>query len=148
MLDYTHFSSEYIRTCKLLRINPDFEVMQIYYETVSDFSDTTLSECFFEARVSLAKFPTPAELREIKNRLSLKQSSNQKALPFKEVEGSPCPQYVKEMLAAFARRRSRFGKRLSKEQHELLDAERSYIFGKDSPYRPKVETKFVSKVEF
>jgi hypothetical protein len=148
MLTFSHFSNEYFRTCKLLGIKPDSEAIEIYYDTVADFSDETLSECFFEARISLKNFPTPAELREIKTRLSLKQSSNQKALPFKEVEGSPCPQYVKEMLAAFARRRSRFPKRLSEEHQEILDAERSYIFGKDSPYRPKVETKFVSKVEF
>lgn len=148
MLNFNHFESEYTRTSRLLGIRVDPEVVGLYYDTVKNFTNPELTEAFFEARVTMEKFPKPAELRAIRN---LIQSRTAKpALPFAEVPVSSCPQHLKEMMAAVERCRSRFPKFLSRDQHEILDKEREFIFGPKSPYRPGaiVEAEFVSVVEF
>ncbi len=149
MLNFNHFRSEYDRTALMLGIRVDPEVVDLYYDTVKNFSNTELTEAFFEARATMEKFPKPAELRAIRN-LILARSAKPTALPFAEVASSPCPQYLKDMMSASSRCRSRFPKYLSRDQMDILAKEREFIFGTKSPYRPGaiVEVEFVSVTEF
>lgn len=150
MLNFPHFESEYDRTALLLGIRVDPEVVHLYYDTVKNFSNTELTEAFFEARVTMEKFPKPAELRAIRNLILARTAKPTTALAAAEIPASSCPQYLKDMIAAVERCRSRFPKYLSRDQHEILDKEREFIFGSKSPYRPGaiVEAEFVSVAEF
>ena len=150
MLNFNHFKAEYTRTSLLLGIRVEPEVVDLYYDTVKNFSNTELTEAFFEARVTMEKFPKPAELRSIRNLILARTAKPTAALPFAEIAISPCPQYLKDMMAAFSRCRSRFPKFLSKDQVNVLDKELEFIYGPTSPYRPGaiVEAEFVSVAEF
>ena len=149
MLNFKHFNAEYNRTSNLLGIPIDPEVVETYYQTIKNFTNIEISEAFFEARVTMTKFPKPIELRRIRDLISAR-TATPKALPFAEIKGSPCPQYLKDMMAACDRCRARFGKYLTREQMDILDKERAFIFGNSSPYRPGaiVEAEFVSVAEF
>ena len=149
MLNFNHFKSEYTRTSRLLGIRVENDVVDLYYDTVKNFSNTELTEAFFEARVTMEKFPKPSELRSIRN-LILARTAKPTALPFAEIPISACPQYLKDMMAAVSRCRSRFPKFMSRDQMDVLDTEREFIFGATSPYRPGaiVEAEFVSVAEF
>ena len=149
MLNFKHFKSEYTRTCNFLGVTISPEVLTDYYDTVKNFSNTELTEAFFEARVTMEKFPKPIELRRLRD-LIASRNPTPIALPFTEIKASPCPQYLKDMMAAFSRCRSRFGKFPTKAQIQILDTEREFIFGPNSPYRPGaiVDVEFVSVAEF